>query len=209
MQETMDYPTRLEVDYPESPSRVLALLGVIFFLKWLLLIPHLIVILILLGIANASLSSTIGYWAVLITGSYPAEACSGSCSASSDGPTGPAGGCTGFTDSYPPFTLGMAEDYGSEVQGRLPGSAVEMAGPSGSAPLLPQADPADPSPDHPHRLGTRDDLSSSTYRTGRCSSQAAYPRGLFDFAVGVKRWSTRTDSWFIGFTDRYPPFSLS
>ena len=51
MQETMDYPTRLDVDYPESPSRVLALLGVLF-IKWILLIPH-VVILILLGIANA------------------------------------------------------------------------------------------------------------------------------------------------------------
>ena len=70
MQETVDYPTRLEVDYPESPSRVLALLGVIFFLKALLLIPHLIVISILGLVATVVI--WIGYLAVLITGSYPA-----------------------------------------------------------------------------------------------------------------------------------------
>ena len=34
------YPVRFEVDYPEVPSRGLALLGVLFLLKALLLIPH-------------------------------------------------------------------------------------------------------------------------------------------------------------------------
>lgn len=43
------YPVRFEVDYPEAPSRGLALLGVLFLLKVLLLIPH-IIILNILGI---------------------------------------------------------------------------------------------------------------------------------------------------------------
>ena len=35
-----------------------------------------------------------------------------------------------------------------------------------------------------------------------------YPRGLFDFQVGVMRWNFRINCWLIGLTDKYPPFSF-
>ena len=39
-----DYPVKFDVYYPEVPSRGLALLGALLFLKGLLLIPHVIVL---------------------------------------------------------------------------------------------------------------------------------------------------------------------
>jgi len=36
----------------------------------------------------------------------------------------------------------------------------------------------------------------------------SYPRGMFDFVVGVMRWQTRVAAFLYGLRDEYPPFSL-
>lgn len=97
-----DYPVRLEVEYPESSSRGLALLAIFFMFKGFLLLPHSIILVFLSFIVWIAVF--IGYWAVLITGRYP--------------------------------------------------------------------------------------------------------RGLFNFSVGFYRWQMRATGWFLGWTDKYPPFSL-
>ena len=101
-QRMSDYPTRFEVDYPELPSRGLALLGALLFIKGLLLIPH-VIILYALGIA-ASLVVYIGFWAVLITGRYP-EGLYTFVSGIQRWNYRVGAWLAGLTDRYPPFSL--------------------------------------------------------------------------------------------------------
>ena len=102
-QESNSYPVTFEVEYPETSSRLLALIAIPWlFIKVILLIPH-IIILYFLGIA-AFIVVWIGYWVILFTGKYP--------------------------------------------------------------------------------------------------------RGMFDFVVGVSRWKVRMTAWLYSLTDKYPPFNL-
>lgn len=204
MQDTVDYPTRLDVDYPESPSRVLALLGVLFVLKGLLLIPHVIVISILGLIATVVI--WIGYLAVLITGSYPAGLYGFVLGVQRWGYR-TSGWLYGFTDSYPPFSLGAAEDYAVRFEVEQPESSSRILALLGVLFFFPKLVLLIP------HLIILTALAFVTLVVVYIAYWAVlitgtYPRGLFDFAVGIVRWETRTDSWFIGFADRYPPFSL-
>jgi len=61
-----EYPVNFTVEYPETSSRILALTGILFMLKSLLLLPHL-VILWILGILTGFLVF-INYFIVLFTG---------------------------------------------------------------------------------------------------------------------------------------------
>jgi hypothetical protein len=36
-----------------------------------------------------------------------------------------------------------------------------------------------------------------------------YPRTLYDFSVGVLRWTARVEAYFLLLRDEYPPFSLN
>ena len=35
-----------------------------------------------------------------------------------------------------------------------------------------------------------------------------YPKGMYDFSVGIQRWSTRVSSYVYLLTDKYPPYSM-
>ena len=203
MEQSMDYPTRLEVDYPESPSRVLALLGVIF-VKLVLLIPHLIVLYVL-GIVSL-IAIWIGYLAVLINGSYPAGLYGFVLGVQRWGYR-TSGWLYGFTDSYPPFSLGMAEDYGLRFEVDQPESPSRILALLGALLFIPKLILLIP---HVIILIALGLVTMVVVYVAYWAVliTGAYPRGLFDFAVGVMRWEARTDSWFIGFADSYPPFSL-
>ncbi len=96
------YTAVLQVEYPERCSRLLALLGALFFVKLILLIPH-IIILTLLGIAQW-IVVYIGYWAVLITGRYPRGMLNFGVGVHRWGFRIEAW-MNGWADSYPPFSL--------------------------------------------------------------------------------------------------------
>lgn len=63
------YPVRVEVDYPPSSDRVLAVCGILWFVKPLLLLPH-ILVMWFLSLA-AAVVAWVAFWIVLFTGSYP------------------------------------------------------------------------------------------------------------------------------------------
>ncbi|MSQ13050.1 MAG: DUF4389 domain-containing protein [Dehalococcoidia bacterium] len=65
----VEYPVRVEAEYPQASSRVLAALGILFFLKALLLLPHLVV-LYFLEIMQVVVA-WFAFLVVLFTGRYP------------------------------------------------------------------------------------------------------------------------------------------
>ena len=202
-QRMSDYPTRFEVDYPELPSRGLALLGALLFIKGLLLIPH-VIILYALGIA-ASLVVYIGFWAVLITGRYP-EGLFEFVVGVLRWQTRTDSWMYGFVDRYPPFSLGL-EYYPVRFEVDFPESSSRVLALLGALLFIKMVLLL------PHLvilifLGIL--MVVATYVgywavliTGR------YPVGLHTFVSGIQRWNYRVGAWLAGLTDRYPPFSLS
>ena len=197
------YPVRFEVDYPEAPSRGLALLGVFFLLKPLLLIPH-IIILYLLGIAGF-IVFYIGYWAVLVTGRYP-EGLFAFVLGVQRWSVRTDSWVYGTVDRYPPFSLSDV-DYPARLEVDYPDVSSRGLALLGVLFLIKIILLV------PHLI--------ILYALGLVSFVVVYvaywvvlitgryPRGMFDLVVGVQRWNYRTSAWLVGFTDRYPPFTLS
>ena len=200
----VDYPVRFEADYPESPSRLLALLGVIFWIKGLLLIPH-IIVLFFIGIASF-IAVYIGYWAVLITGSYPMGLFN-FVAGVQRWSTRTDSWMNGVADRYPPFTLGES-DYPARFEVDYPDLSSRGLAVLGGVIFLIKWILLLP------HLIILSFLSMAAAVVVYISYWAVlitgrYPRGLFSFVTGVQRWTYRINAWGYGLTDRYPPFSLS
>jgi hypothetical protein len=97
------YPVRVEADYPEHSSRLLALAGLLFlFPKALLLLPH-IFVLYFLQLA-ALVVVFVGFLAVLFTGKYP-HSLYDFALGSLRWQTRVSAWMFGLVDRYPPFSL--------------------------------------------------------------------------------------------------------
>lgn len=197
-----DYPVRFDAEYPESPSRLLALLGALFWLKGLLLLPHILCLLVL-GIL-AFVAYYVAYVVVLITGAYPRGLFAFTVGVQRWS-TRTDSWMNGLTDAYPPFTFDPV-DYPVRLGADYPDASSRLLALLGvlfikALVLLP----------HLIILYLLGMVSFAIVYVGYWAVliTGRYPRGLFDLVVGVQRWSYRTNAWLFGWTDRYPPFSLS
>lgn len=185
------YPLRFSVEYPERLSRLL------IFVKWLLAIPHFIVLYLLALIAY--LFVFIAFFAILFTKKYPKglfDFVVGYYRWNAN-----VGAYTELLrDEYPPFSweggrypVTLEVDYPEEMSRWLPLVKWLLAIPHYIALFF---------------VGLIALLLLiiaffAILFTGR------FPRGMFDFIVGAARWNYRVTAYAgLLLTDAYPPFSL-
>ncbi|HSP54634.1 MAG TPA: DUF4389 domain-containing protein [Dehalococcoidia bacterium] len=185
------YPLRYDVEYPESLSRLL------IFVKWLLAIPQFVVVYLLSLIAEVFIF--IAFFAILFTRKYPR-------------------GLFDFVVNYYRWNANVSA-YVGLLRDEYPPFSWDV----GKYPVTLEVD-------YPDQLGRWLPLIKwllviphiivimflgiiaflfyiiaffAILFTGK------FPRGMFDFIVGVTRWSYRVNAYaFLLLTDEYPPFSL-
>jgi len=205
------YPIRLRGDYDESVSRWL------WLVKWLLLIPH-IIVLLFLSIAQFVVT-IIAFFAILFTGRYPR--------ALFDFSVGVMRwwwrvrfygyGALG-TDKYPPFTLRSTDypaDFDVDYPERLsrglvlvkwwllaiPHYLILIAILRGAVHIAEHSDDLDWLPISLFGVLIVIVFIALLF-TGR------YPRGVFDLLLGINRWIYRVRAYAALLRDEYPPFRL-
>lgn len=197
------YPVDVTADYGDGTrSRGLAALGAIFFLKALLAFPHALIVSVL-GYA-AALVAYIGYWVIAITGELP-ELFHTFPGRTLAWQVRTNGWMYSLRDEYPPFEW-EPTGYGVElVVTDPPGSRSRLLGVLGIFLLKLVALV-------PHYVALAFVGLAAAFALWIAYVvilfTGSYPMGLFNFMLGVLRWTTRVGAWASSLTDKYPPFRL-
>ena len=185
-----DYPLRLDVEYPDQLNRWLVLV------KWLLAIPHILIVYALVNVA--SVIHLIAFFAILFTTKYPQPLFEFVVNiyrwqANLYAYLGL------MRDEYPPFSWEPGQypvtfeiDYPPELNRWMPLVKWLLAFPHYIALFF---------------LGIAA-LIVCVIAFFAILFTATYPRGMFDFIVGVLRWGNRVNAYVYFMRDEYPPFSL-
>jgi hypothetical protein len=186
----LDYPVRFDVQYPEQLSRWL------IFVKWILAIPHFLILYALNAVAGICV--LIGFFAILFTRQFPRGLWDFVVNTRRWNENNSAYIAL-MRDEYPPFSwepgvypVTLEVDYPEEMNRWLPLVKWLLA--------------------IPHLI-----VLSVLYIAAIVVIIIAwfailftgqFPRGMFDFVVGVMRWNNRVYAYFYLLRDEYPPFSL-
>ena len=210
------YPVRLEGRLDPQLSRWL------WLVKWLLAIPHYIVLFFLW--AAFVVLTIVAFFAILFTGRYPRGIFDFNVgvlrwtwrvSYYSFGALG--------TDRYPPFTLDAVPDYPATLEVAYPERLSRglvlvkwwllaipqyillgiFVGGAGSA-----ADGAEDWDGWDWWYGGGLIWALVLFAGIALLFMGRYPRGLFDFVLGLDRWVARVVAYVALMTDAYPPFRL-
>jgi hypothetical protein len=184
-----DYPVRLDIDHQEQYSRWMPLV------KWLLVIPHYIVLIVLW--IGAFFAIVISWFAVLITGRYPRGLW--------NYVVGVARWTTRVTtyhylmvDPYPPFSLESDPDYPTRFEVDYP-EKVERWRPLVAWILA-----------IPYLI-----IAGILVYLGYVLAFFAFftilfarsfPKGMFDIVVVALRWQARGNAYALWLVTRYPPW---
>ena len=183
------FPVQFDVQYPESLSRLT-------FLKWILVIPHLLILYALNAVWGVI--SLIAFFAILVTGVYP-EALFNFNYGIMRWQANATAYLYLMRDEYPPFSF----DAG------LYPVKLEIATPTNLqrwAPLYKWILAI------PHFIIlyflSIAAFVAVIYAGIMVLISGKYPEGAFKFVVSVQRWSLRATTYAFFMHDEYPPFSL-
>ena len=212
------YPVRGDAALDPSRSRVL------WLVKWLLLIPH-VIVLFFLWVAFVVVT-VIAFFAILFTGRYPRSLFDYNLGVMRWSWRVHYYGYWALgTDRYPPFTLAEVPDYPAHLDVAyperlsrglifvkwllaIPHFLVLAVFVGGGLWLGTRAGDGDDAWDNGSSAGWSLVgllvliAAIVLLFTGR------YPKPLYDFVMGMDRWALRVGAYAALMTDRYPPFRL-